>query len=305
MRRFLLPAVLGVFLSSCASAPIYQSGQQRTPVVVDGHVSEWSQPLDYYNKDAKIGWSISNDSANIYFCLEAYDEPTQMKIVHGGIQIWIDTAGGKEQTMGMLYPVALGYRPEARDGNQARGYGADSPPSPTMDFDPIGTLRKEFLRTPSQMQLTGFPPPIGGMVPLRNAFGIQVSINWDTATNVLNYEAAIPFRTFLSRSLVPLDSTKKLGLIFTVNGVSRPRTAERGGAERSGESGGERGGERGGGGGYPGGGGAMPGGGRGGMGGGGMRGGGGGHRGGGGSTSNPLAATESFWIKLQLAPVVQ
>jgi hypothetical protein len=296
MRRFLLPAILGVLLSACASAPIYQSFPQRTAIAVDGHASEWPQPLDYYNKDSKVSFSVSNDSSKIYFCIEAYDEQLQMKIVHGGIQLWIDTAGGNAQAIGVLYPVNSGYRPEGRESSQPRGYGSDSP-----DFDPIGTLRKEFLRTPSQIELKGFQPPFNGSVPQRNALGIEASINWDTATNVLCYEAAIPIRSFLNRSLVPLDSIKKLGLTFTVNGISRPRSQERAG---------ESGGERGGGGGYPGGGAGMPGGGMGGMGGSGsMHGGGGGHRrgggGGGGSTANPLAESESFWIKLQLAPVAQ
>src|ERR1035437_6152862 len=110
MRRFLLPAIFGVLLSACASAPIYQSFPQRTPIAVDGHASEWPQPLDYYNKDSKISFSVSNDSSKIYFCIEAYDEQLQMKIVHGGIQLWIDTAGGNAQAIGVLYPMNSGYR---------------------------------------------------------------------------------------------------------------------------------------------------------------------------------------------------
>ncbi len=80
--------------------------------------------------------------------------------------------------------------------------------------------------------MTGFLPPAAGYVPLKNAFGIEVSINWDTINNVLNYEAAIPFATFYKRKLAPADSTKIVGITFTVNGVTH------GGGKRQANNGG-------------------------------------------------------------------
>ncbi|HWF44913.1 MAG TPA: hypothetical protein VG537_09750 [Candidatus Kapabacteria bacterium] len=283
--------VLVAGLASCSSGPLYRSQWQPSAVTVDGNASDWQRPLSYYDEDSKLNYTISNDSAKLYLCVEAFDLPTQTKIIRGGLQLWIDTAGSKDEHIGILYPVAATMEPAPREYD-ARGE------NPTADFDPIGRLRKNFLLSQGEIELSGFKSPIGGLVPLHNAFGIEVRIGWDTINNVLNYEAAIPFAAFYRPSLARADSLKTFGIKFTVNGVERHSTREPGEDEAGGGMSG---------GGYPGGtGGGMPGGmgGTGGMGGGGGMGRGGGHRGGGrgaGSANNPLAESSSFWIKLRLA----
>jgi hypothetical protein len=282
---------LGVTLISCSSGNLVQSVPQTKPIIVDGDASDWQLPLAYYDKETKLSFTISNDSTKLYFCLEAFDQELQTKIIRGGLQIYLDTNGGKGKNISMLYPIPSTYQrpePQSKDGD---GSSSDN-------FDPIGALRRSFFRSQSnELQLTGFLPPAAGYVPLKNAFGIEVSINWDTINNVLNYEAAIPFATFYKQKLVPADSTKIIGITFTVNGVTRgsgkrqatPAGATDGVADVPGGSGA----------GYPGGG--M--GGAGGMGGGGMGHGGGGRHGGGGggNTSNPLTESQSLSVTLQLA----
>ena len=290
---FLLFATLLVaVLSSCSSAPLLKSQWQSSPVIVDGDASDWQRPLMYYDKDSKLSYSITNDSTKLYLCFQIYDIETQMKIIRAGLQLWIDTVGGKEQQIGVLYPVAGTMVPLARD-DYARSTSA------APDFDPIGRLRKNFLRSPGEIELAGFKSPIGGMVPLHNAFGINVRINWDTMNNVMNYEAAIPFTTFYHPSIRPMDSLLTFGVQFTVNGIDH---GKRGAGHESGESGG---------GGFPGGGatpgspGSIGGGGY----GGGMRGGAGGGRGGGhrgsegqsGESGADLSHSETLKIRLRLA----
>ena len=88
---------------SCASAPLYQSVWQASPVTVDGDATDWQRPLAYYDADSKLSFTVSNDSTKLYFMIEAYDEPAQMKIIREGLQLWIDTSGGKSNDIGILY----------------------------------------------------------------------------------------------------------------------------------------------------------------------------------------------------------
>ncbi len=277
-------------LASCSSSNFIQSVPQTKPIVIDGDASDWQLPLAYYDKETKLSFTVSNDSSKLYFCFQAFDQELQTKIVRGGFQIFLDTNGGTGKDVSMLYPVSSTLqRPESSYGG---GYGSSSD-----NFDPIAALRRSFFRSQAnEILLTGFFPPASGLVPLRNAFGIEVRINWDTINNVLNYEASIPFSTFYKHLLVPADSSRVIGLTFTVNGVTRPSGANRQ-ASSDGSSGGGAG--------YPGSsGGVYPGGGASGGGfGGGGRGGGGRHGGGRGASSGSsmLAESQTLSVKLRLA----
>ncbi len=282
--------LLVVGVASCSSTSMIQSIPQIKPIVVDGNPIEWQQPLPYYDKETKLSFSISNDSMNLYFCFQAFDQELQTKIIRDGLQIFLDTFGGASQDVSVLYPVPSTL--QHVEPPRSSGYGSSSD-----DFDPIGALRRSFFRSEAnEMQLTGFLPPAAGLVPLKNIFGVEVRINWDTINNVLNYEAAIPFGAFYKRMLTSADSTKILGVTFTVNGVNRPADNKR--PKEPEETAGGDGNYPGGGiGGYSSGAGGPGGG----FGGGGMGRGGGRHGGGrGGSESTPLSESQSLSVKLRL-----
>ena len=288
MRIKFLFLVFGLFLiSSCSQPPLYQSLWQGTPVTVDGDASEWQRPLAYYDADSKLSFTVSNDSTKLYLIVEAYDEAAQMKIVREGLQIWIDTSGGKGKDIGILYPVAAmsGNAPKGTD-NQSSGAGTGNYGS-QPDYDRIAAMHRNFLKSPGQIELKGFKPPIGGVLPLQNAFGIQTRINWDTINNILNWEAAIPMETFYRHALNHSDSLKTFGITFSVNGIdhsSHKKSADdnAGGYTPSGGSGMGAGG--------------MPGGGMGGRGGGGGR-----HGGAGSSTNSSITQSNTFVLRFRLS----
>jgi hypothetical protein len=283
--RFFLLGLGLLLISSCSSAPLYQSIWQGTSVTVDGDASDWQRPLAYYDADSKLSFTISNDSTKLYLIVEAYDEAAQMKIVRVGLQLWIDTSGGKSKDIGILYPVAAmtGNTPRAVDGQTSGAVTGNYGTQP--DYDRIATMRRDFLKSPGQIELKGFKPPIGGLLPQKNAFSIEARINWDTVNNILNWEAAIPLETFYRHSITHSDSLKTFGITFAVSGIAHSASSHKGG-------GGDEGG------GYTPGGGGMGGGmgGRGGM-GGGRRGGGGG----GSSANSALSQSNSFTARFRLS----
>lgn len=241
---------------------------QYTPVTIDGKAQEWKIPLDYYDDKTKLNFSISNDKTNIYFCIRATEDETQKGIMHTGLQIWIDTTGGKKSQVGIQFPIV-----------QRTGMGSSSSrhsqQSSSSNENPMAhSLKSQYAGTEKQIRLTGFSNAPAGLAEVPNMYGINACLNWDT-NNIMIYEVCIPFNAFYKASLSSSDTNKLLGISFVLT-VTPPNE---------------------GGGGHSGGG--MGGSGMGGM-GGGMHGGGhgGGGHGGGGGSSGPESLTAHVKIRL-------
>jgi len=274
-----------IYIAACSSPLIYNSVWQSKPVTVDGKATEWKIPLDYFDDKTKLNFTVTNDKNNLYFCIRATEDETQKGIIHNGMQIWIDTTGGKKNQVGIQFPVierSANSAGSSKSKNQD-SYESPSTSSATADNMVVANgLKKHYKGTEKQIKLSGFTNATNGLSEVPNLFGINACLNWDT-NNIMIYEACIPFSTFYKTSLSPSDSNKVLGVSFVVT-VS-PRN--NGGGEGGGHS-------------HGGGGGSGMGGGMGGMGGGGgMHGGGGGHGGEGGGASSPETLTAN--IKFRLA----
>ena len=295
LAGILLPVICYLLLVSCSPTPALQSGFQKTHVTVDGTASEWRIPLRFYDPDTKLNYAVTNDDEKIYLCARIVDELSQAKVVRNGINIWFDTLAKKNKTIGILFPVpdknADDFQSTGAQGSKAGGYSLDA-------------IKKKFLQTANQMQLTGFKSGIPDFLAASdNEFGIKVSINWDV-NNIMIYEAAIPFKTFYKDKLTAKDSTKSFDLSMTIPGFPAPEKTDDGSSNAgAGVPGGGAGGGMGGMGGNS----SLGGrGGMGGMGGGGMNSAAGGSnarnmRAGNITETNPKYVTNSFWVKIRLA----
>jgi len=276
-----------VSLVSCAPAVISQLSWQTTPVVVDGKLSEWQAPLRFYDTETKLNYVVSNDKENLYICIRAADEKSQLKIMRAGMQIWIDTSGKKNKQVGISFPLSAKTRTN-EDGESHTEFKKGEKPN-------VDKWHKKIVDESNEMFLTGFKPPLNGLTARQNTSGLNVSVNWD-ANNIMIYEAVIPFGTFYKPALLAKDSLKTFGFSIVVNGITAPESNSNNSGGGGGMPGGGGMGGSGSGMGGGGQGGGMGGGGRGGgMGGGGMRG------GGGGVPSNPMYETNKFWVKIRLA----
>ena len=261
-KIFAISFVLITLISCTHYIYISRSIWQGNAVVADGKPAEWTTPLKYYDESSKLQFAVSNDFQNLYVCIRATEEQTQSKIMRAGLQLWIDTTGKNEHRVGILFPMAntIKKTDQSQGGERNTGEKHD-----------VSAFRNKFLNEYKEMELSGFNPPINGMNLLQNNYGITVSINWDSS-QIMTYEAVIPFKTFYKDLISVSDSLKLMGVSIVLNALPAPQ---------GGGGGGSHGGGRG-----SGGGGGMPGGGagRGVPSGSGMRGGGGGgmHGGGGG-----------------------
>ena len=271
MKKIVPVFFLICLLISCTNKIYNSSSLQSRKVTIDGKISDWSNPLRFYDQETGMNYSISNDNYNLYFVCSISNEFLQTKILRSGLEFRIDTLGKKSFAVGIRYPTGKISVTELKpDVKPQINKGSDVRPDRS-------SFRLKLLAEATEIQLVGFKPQLGKIItlsPLNNT-GISAAIDFD-ARGIMNYEAVIPFSTFYKNELTPSDSGTVFNFQIKVNPIANSNYS-------SYNSGGTRGG------GMPGGG--MGGGGmRGGMGGGGMRGGGmrgGGMRGGGINAGRP------------------
>jgi hypothetical protein len=219
MKKIRIPFKLYMFLSlsfllSSCSDIIYNSLWQGGPVKADGLPNEWSKPLKHYDSNTKLQYTFSNDRQNMYLCIRATDETTQKKILRGGLEIWIDTTGKNKERTGISYPLPDLTTREETDMEQRNQRGSDQNQENGEGYK----RKKKFRNEKSEMQLTGFKSPVGGVVPLKNIYDIDVNMNIDSL-DILTYEAIIPFKTFYRDSLQLSDSSRVMSFKIVVKGL--------------------------------------------------------------------------------------
>jgi len=271
-----------LFLMACSSPLVYSSLWQSKPVTVDGKAGEWRIPLDFYDDKTKLNFTITNDKTNLYICIRATEDETQKGIIHSGLQIWIDTTGGKKSQVGVQFPILERSASTESPADSKHTHSSES--SMMEPTSSANSLKSRYMSSGKQLKLTGFINAANGLDQIPNMFGINAALNWDT-NKIMIYEVCIPFNTFYKASLSPSDSSKVLGISFIVSVTSKNSGGHSGGGDMGGAGG--MGGM---------------GGGAGGMHGGGGGGGGGGHGGGhGDGESSTSVESLTAHVKLKLA----
>jgi len=183
----------------------------KSHIIIDGKANEWPDSLFFLNPDAKIRYAIVNDSNNIYLCLKVFDDNQQMKMLRGGMEVWIDPAGKKNEICGIRYPLSTTLNPGNKTGSWRSG-----------DPSGIKQLKLIYLLQAKDMELTGFKNGINGLVSNHtNKTGVQTIIKLDS-TNILIYEAKIPLAVFKT----DLTQSNPLSVGFILKGLERPKMQE-------------------------------------------------------------------------------
>lgn len=176
-----------------------------------------------FDNNSNLYYNISNDLKNLYFHIETSDTITQMKILHSGIQLWIDTTGKRQQRVGILFPFENILRRKYYVPAAFQYISLDQ-----IQYHDLKFLKNRFLENDlKEVHVIGFRPPIAGIIPLANTYGIIVNVRWDSS-NIMTYSALIPFNTFYKKSLCLSDSTKIFGISIELSSYAvlpRPEKA--------------------------------------------------------------------------------
>ncbi|HTK19310.1 MAG TPA: hypothetical protein VL442_07355 [Mucilaginibacter sp.] len=249
-------------------------------IAIDGDLTEWGDSLRYYNQEKQLNYALANDQDNLYMAIRINDRSEQIRVLHAGLTLSIDTRGKKKETFTMTFPVGdQSVQSMAETAQDLQGGNNDVKQEDHED------LMKAKLTKLREIKVTGFKDIESETMTTSNTYGFKVAIDYDKDGNLV-YEAAIPLKFFHADDL----SKNEWAFNFKINGITRPGQNK--------DNGDHEGMTRGGGGGFGGG-----GGGRGGRMGGGGR---GGRMGGGGGNSAPVDRSElsksvDFWEKYYLA----
>jgi hypothetical protein len=209
MKKPVIVFLVICFLLSCTNKIYNSSNWQTRKVTIDGKISEWPNPLRFYDQETGMNYSISNDNFNLYFVCSVSNEFLQTKILRSGLEFRIDTLGKKSFGVAIKYPLGNISVTDIKSNT--------NPPSKEGSYikpDRSG-FKLKLLAEATEIQLVGFNPYLGKIITLslQNNIGISAAIDFDTM-GIMNYEALIPFSTFYKKELTQSDSAT----VFNWNG---------------------------------------------------------------------------------------
>jgi hypothetical protein len=208
-----LASSCGVFKH--ASTPTLQEGTWQTlPITVDGDSKDWPSPYPNYDAKAMIAYATSNDKKNIYVTMETGDVLTQYKMLTQGMTVVIDTAGRKESTFSINYPLQNADDPmelPKTEGGQVRGSRQTEQ-----------KLAKEVEKA-NQFSLEGFGNCNGGyMVSQATPCGIRIKMRMDEYKQLV-WEAVIPFKAIYNKDeITAADAGRPISVGFVLKGGPDP-----------------------------------------------------------------------------------
>jgi len=167
--------------------------------------SIFKSPLRFYDRNAKLQYSIMNDDDNLFIYIKATEKIAQLKIIRSGILIKIDTTGKQKKGLSILYPI-----PNSKKNNIAAiNYNND-----------WEIFVSRFSYDHAYMKITGFKNINDEELLTNNNQGISVAITWDE-NQVLRFKAIIPFKQIKANSNITLDTNQTIGLSFILASIEQ------------------------------------------------------------------------------------
>lgn len=201
-----------IVLAACGSSrnaqqsDLVQNSQwQKDSLQANGDDNDWTQPFSFADEKTGLSYTVSNDRENLYVLAATANEVTIQRILRGGLTLYINHHGVKEEAgaAGISFPTGnrvqrgdklLNDRPELQQ-NKRVAIGS------VEDYSLFGF---NGIKTPENFDY-GKP----------NKEGIQLGIGLNTA-GALVYEAAIPLSSFLNKAAFtnPGRATIAVGLVL-------------------------------------------------------------------------------------------
>lgn len=213
--RFFISTLVIILFTLGTQAQDIRSWWIQQPVKVDGYTNEWPETFRYYDGNTMLQFSVANDSNNLYLCLKANEPMAQRNLLRSGLAIWVDPKGKKKEQAGVVFPMkkehgapATHERPEFQDPGAPRRA--------------MNQMKQHVLLTQNTMLLYGLSPAGKEEVPLKNDYGIEAAISWDTL-DIMVLEYKIPAQALFGHSLTAADTAKafSLGLVIVANQEDR------------------------------------------------------------------------------------
>jgi hypothetical protein len=192
MRKFLAIIITFVFFQSCKVESTKGQWKSLSSEQTCNDSCIFKSPLQFYDSNAKLQYSIANDNENLYIYIKATEKIAQIKILKTGILLKIDSSGKQKDAASILYPI-----PNSKKGNTM-------PVNSQSNWD---IFISRFSYDHAYMKIKGFSQITDDEILTTNPFGISVSVSWDDQ-EVLRYKAVVPFSQIFKNSPIKVDTNK-------------------------------------------------------------------------------------------------
>lgn len=225
-----MTAAMGCFAAKQAAVKKAPGVWQATPIVADGKADDWPGAYAHYNEDAMLGYSITNDSVNLYLRIETGDLGTQLKILEQGLTVWIDKTGKDNQVTAINFPLPTEARSSRRaTGGQFFTDGGDERKARLELEDRV----RAALTNVNEYSLQGFKGcNLQYALNEKDSCGVMMRVGVD-GDNEMVWEATIPFRAFyFKQSITRAEKGRALSICMETTGAPKPAPPAGGGVSR-------------------------------------------------------------------------
>ncbi len=155
-------------------------------VTVDGKMDDWQGVARTTSPNGLVEYACANSKDNLFILFKIADPAEQMKLIRGGMQVWIDPTGKHQKTTEIIYPV----KGEIGEENLRPAIVQGEKPG-------MNEMHRYVESQLISLNRIGFKPEDSGVQSIRENTGFKGAINWDD-NNDLIYEVVIPFAAFNS-----------------------------------------------------------------------------------------------------------
>jgi hypothetical protein len=246
ISKIMFTALLLTALNPSTQAQKLKSVQETSVwapanVKVDGKLKEWDDSFQAYNKTTDVFYTIANDDQNLYFVIKSTLPMNNNKIMAGGMDFTINTAGKKSEKdaykiifplidMSSLRNQMMSARPGGGGGApnvtvmRAGGggtfvSGAPMPPGAggPPDSTAIAAMRKRALGNIKEIKLIGFAATDipDSVISIYNEYGVKAAVDYDAKGN-LTCEIAVPLKYLR----LATDGPKEFAYNIKLNGLN-------------------------------------------------------------------------------------
>lgn len=166
--------------SGCAKTVELSSRWLDREIVVDGEGEEWGSAT-LYIPEAKVALTLFNDGDFMYIRMHTRDREVQAQVIRGGLTVWFDPAGGKNEALGIHYPMGMSLDDSL-------------PPPQFMIRDSQDMLEQMLENLPDELEIlrSGYESGDTFSAAAARIAGIDVDLGFVKGNFI--YELKIPFR---------------------------------------------------------------------------------------------------------------
>ncbi|RBL87967.1 hypothetical protein [Chitinophaga flava] len=177
-------------------------------IKIDGQATEWPKPLQFYNNDTKLFYTIANNKDTLFVVVSVPDKLSQQRIMRSGMSISINPTGKKKGGATLTFPLTTEAAPTPDVPQESRQKVADE-------------WKKQILANVKEVKVEGFTGIADGNIPVNNTYGIRTASTFDGAGNLV-CEMAVP----LTAAGIPAGYDKPIAYRFKVNSLSNAERKE-------------------------------------------------------------------------------